>query len=70
MAVSFLNSWRANILLTERLDINDSQDESKQVALILRYRNLADLRKLQKERQKQEIGFVPQMPPVPAPKAS
>ncbi len=67
MAVSFLNSWRANILLTERLDINDCQDDSKQVALMLRYlntadrafnRNLADLRKLQKERQKEEIGFV------------
>jgi hypothetical protein len=69
MAQNFLSSWRANILLTERLDINDTQDDSKQVALMLRYyntsdrafnRNLHDLRKLQKERQKEEIGFVPQ----------
>jgi len=68
MAAAFLNSWRANILLTERLDINDTQDDSKQVALMLRYyntadrafnRNLQDLRKLQKERQKEEIGSVP-----------
>ncbi len=68
MALAFLNSWRANILLTERLDINDTQDDSKQVALMLRYyntadrafnRNLQDLRKLQKERQKEEIGSVP-----------
>ena len=70
MALAFLNSWRANILLTERLDINDTQDDSKQVALMLRYyntadrafnRNLQDLRKLQKERQKEEVGFVPQI---------
>ena len=32
MAVNFLNCWRANILLTERLDLNDQHDESKQVA--------------------------------------
>jgi hypothetical protein len=72
MAAAFLNSWRANILLTERLDINDTQDDSKQVALMLRYyntadrafnRNLQDLRKLQKERRKEEIGLVPQFPP-------
>ena len=73
MAVAFLDSWRANILLTERLDINDTQDDSKQVALMLRYyntagrafnRNLQDLRKLQKERQKEEIGFVQQITPI------
>ncbi len=73
MAQAFISSWRANILLTERLDLNDTQDDSKQVALMLRYyntadrafnRNLHDLRKLQKERR-QEIGFVPQMPPLP-----
>ena len=77
MAVAFLNSWRANILLTHRLDINDTQDDSKQVALMLSYyatadrafnRNLQDLLKLKKERQKEEIGFVrqfPQMTPTP-----
>jgi hypothetical protein len=74
MAQSFISSWRANILLTERLDINDTHDDSKQVALMLRYyntadrafnRNLHDLRKLQKERRQEEIGFVPQMPPLP-----
>jgi hypothetical protein len=73
MAAAFLNGWRANILLTERLDINDTQDDSKQVALMLRYyntadrafnRNLHDLRKLQKERQKEEIGFLPQNTPI------
>ena len=78
MAVSFLSSWRAQILLTERLDINDTQDDSKQVALMLRYynssdrsfnKNLHDLRNLQKERRQEEIGFVPQIIPpiVPAP---
>jgi hypothetical protein len=70
MAAAFLNSWRANILLTERLDINDTQDDSKQVALMLRYyntadrafnRHLHDLRNLQKERRKEEIGLVPQI---------
>ena len=70
MAVNFLSSWRANILLTERLDINDTQDDSKQVALMLRYfntadrafnRNLTDLRKLQKEHKNEQIGFVPQI---------
>jgi hypothetical protein len=79
MAVAFLNSWRANILLTHRLDINDTQDDSKQVALMLRYyatadrafnRNLQDLLKLKKERQKEEIGFVPQFPQMtPTPPA-
>ena len=77
MAMNFLNCWRANILLTERLNINDTQDGSKQVALMLRYlttsdrgfnRNLTDLRKLQKERQKEEIGFVPQTIFAPPPK--
>jgi hypothetical protein len=78
MAVSFLSSWRAQILLTERLDINDTQDDSKQVALMLRYyntsdrsfnKNLHDLRNLQKERRQEEIGFVPQIIPpiVPTP---
>jgi hypothetical protein len=73
MTQCFLNSWRANILLTERLEINDTRDDSKQVALMLRYyntadrafnRNLQDLRKLQKERQKEEIGFLPPCPPL------
>jgi hypothetical protein len=82
MALNFLSTWRANVLLTERLDINDTCDDSKQVALMLRYfntadrafnKNLNDLRKLQKERQKEEIGFVPQLklpvltPPVEPP---
>ena len=67
MALNFLSCWRANILLAERLDLNDQHDESKQVALMLRYantadrafnRNLSDFRKLKKEREKEEIGFV------------
>ena len=74
MALAFLNSWRANILLTERLDLNDKQDESKQVALMLRYyntadrafnRNLQDLRKLQKEHRNEEVGFVSPIPMQP-----
>ena len=71
MALNFLSCWRAHILLAERLDLNDQQDESKQVALMHRYantadrafnRNLHDLRKLQKERQKEQIGFVSPIP--------
>jgi hypothetical protein len=67
MTVNMISSWRANILLTERLDKNDTEDDSKQVSLMLRYfnsadrafnRNLNDLRKLQKERRPGRIGFV------------
>ena len=60
---------RAETLLAERLDFNDPEDDSKQVALMMRYqssadrqfnRNLSDLRKIQKERRLQEIGSVSQ----------
>jgi hypothetical protein len=67
MALNMVGTWRAHILLTERLDKNDTEDDSKQVSLMLRYfntadrafnRNLNDLRKLQKERRPGGIGFV------------
>jgi hypothetical protein len=71
----WIATWRANILLTGRLDINDTEDDSKRVYLVLRYfntsdrafnRNLNDLRKLQKESKNNEIGFVRQitLPPL------
>jgi len=69
MAESFWFSWRASILLAERLDFNDAEDDSKQVSLMLRYhttadrsflRHLNELRKLQKERRLEEIGSVSQ----------
>jgi hypothetical protein len=71
MAESFWFSWRASILLAERLDFNDGEDDSKQVSLMLRYhttadrsflRHLNELRKLQKERRLEEIGIVSQNP--------
>jgi hypothetical protein len=60
MAVHFYAFARAEDLLAERLALNESQDESKQLALMMRYqstadrqfnRNLNDLRKIQKERR-------------------
>jgi hypothetical protein len=70
MADAFFTSQRANILLTSQLaDQKEGKDNSKQVALMLRYftsadrafsRHLNDLRKLQKERRLEDIGFVSQ----------
>ena len=72
MAESFFFTNRAQVLLAERLTFNCDQfkeDDSKQAALMLRYhttadrafnKNLLDLRKLQKERRKEEIGSVSQ----------
>ena len=76
MAESFYNGKRANNLLTEQLELAQSgENNSREVALMLRYyttadrgyyRALTDLRKLQKERRLQEIGSVSQNPEVPA----
>jgi hypothetical protein len=75
MAESVFFADRAAVFLAERLEFNDTEDESKQLAFFLRYhstadrafsRHLRDLRKLQKERQNQEIGFVPQNAEPPA----
>ena len=74
MAEAFFFTIRAQDMLAERLILNGSEhmqieDQCKQVALMLRYhttadrsfnRNLSDLRKLQKERRKEPIGFVSQ----------
>ena len=74
MAEAFFFTIRAQDMLGERLILNGSEniqieDNCKQVALMLRYhttadrsfnRNLFDLRKLQKERRKEQIGFVSQ----------
>jgi hypothetical protein len=60
MAVNFFSFVNAENLLAERLAVNQSEDDSKQVALMMRYqstadrhfnRNLSDLRKIQKERR-------------------
>ncbi len=78
MAESFFFTNRAQVHLAEQLTFNDHEDNSKQIALMLRYhttadrafnRNLSDLRKLQKERRKEEIGFVSQ-DPVEQPEAA
>jgi hypothetical protein len=74
---------RANRLLTQALDRNAREDNSKQVALMLRYKTSTDrgfsqaltqLLKLKKERPNRPIGFVSQRvqaaaapPPAPAP---
>ena len=68
MAESFFASQRAQVLFVEALESNDrSDDATKQVSLMLRYhttndrafgKHLNELRKLQKDRQKEEIGFV------------
>ena len=70
MAECFFATQRAQVLLAEALDANDrSYDATKQVSLMLRYhttndrafgRHLNDLRKLQKDRQIEGIGSVPQ----------
>ena len=69
MAEHFWFSWRSSILLAEQLDFNDGEDNKGQISLMLRYhttadrgfiRSLNELRKLQKERRLEEIGFVSQ----------
>src|ERR1700683_695317 len=69
MAENFFAANRAQVLLAERLDFNDHEDDSKQVSLMLRYHAAADrgfyralneLRKLQSERRNAEIGSVSQ----------
>jgi hypothetical protein len=71
MAENFFAANRAQVLLAERLDFNDHEDDSKQVSLMLRYHTTADrgfyralneLRKLQKDRRNNEIGSVSQPP--------
>ena len=42
MAESFFFSNRAQVLLAERLDFNNGEDQSKQVSLMLRYHTTAD----------------------------
>jgi hypothetical protein len=60
MAVNFFSFAHAENLLAVRLAVNEREDDSKQVALMMRYqnsadrhfnRNLNDLRKIQKERR-------------------
>jgi hypothetical protein len=70
MAEAFFMSQRANFLLTSQLnEQKEGKDNSKQVALMLRYftsadrafsRHLNDLRILQKERRLEDVGFVSQ----------
>jgi hypothetical protein len=70
MAEAFFMSQRANFLLTSQLnEQKEGKDNSKHVALMLRYftsadrafgRHLNDLRKLKKERRLEEVGFVSQ----------
>lgn len=72
MAEHFFFQKRASSLLAEKLDWAEGGDDtSREVGLMLRYhaaagrgfsRALHDLRKLQKERKSQEIGFVSQEP--------
>src|ERR1051325_6895419 len=78
MAEHFWFSWRSSILLAEQLDFNDGEDNKGQISLMLRYhttadrgfiRSLNELRKLQKERRLEEIGFVSQNA-EPGPEAS
>jgi len=65
----FWFAQRAAGLLTEALELNRTEDNSRQVSLMLRYQStaerafykaLAELRKLQKERGKFADGFVSQ----------
>ena len=69
MAEYMMFSERASVFLAEAMDTNTRSDDTKQISLFLRYhttadrgfiRNLNELRKLQKERRLQEIGFVSQ----------
>jgi hypothetical protein len=76
IAEHFFYGKRASYLLSEQLDFSDNgENNTRQVALMLRYHTTADrgyyralneLRKLQKERRLQEIGFVSQNAPNPA----
>ena len=72
MAEAFFMSQRANLLLTRLFEPTDQKDNSKQLALMMRYftsadrafgRHLNDLRKLQKERSLEDVGFVSQNEP-------
>lgn len=77
MAEHFFFAKRASYLLAEHFDSYDHGDENaREISLLMRYHATADrgyykalneLRKLQKERRLQEIGFVPQdaKPEVP-----
>jgi len=87
MAESVFFANRASVLLADKLNSNDHPDALPHISLMLRYhttadrafaRHLNDLRKLQKERRKeeaeaaaqaepQEIGFVPQDPEPASP---
>jgi hypothetical protein len=67
MAEAFFMSQRANALMAGLLVPNDQKDNSKQLSLMMRYftsadrafgRHLNDLRKLQKERSLEDVGFV------------
>jgi hypothetical protein len=70
MAEHLFYGKRASYLLSEQLDLTDQgENNSREVALMLRYHTTADrgfyralneLRKLQKERRLEEIGFVSQ----------
>lgn len=72
MAQQLWLSQRATRLLQEAIELNTRQDNTRQVALILRYQTasersfykaLTELRKLQKERNPSRIGFVSQSAP-------
>jgi predicted S18 family serine protease len=81
MAEQFRLTKRASYYLAMHTDASQDGDNTKQIALFLRYytaadrafnRNLNELRKIQKERRQQEaetpIGSVPQnVEPAPAP---
>jgi hypothetical protein len=76
MAEHLFFGKRAGYLLSEQLDFYDKgENNTREVGLMLRYHSASDhgyyralneLRKLQKERRLQEIGFVPQNAPQPA----
>jgi len=70
MAHHFFAQKRAESLMTQHLEPNDDgETNTRELSLLMRYhatadrgfnKCLADLRKLQKDRQMREIGFVPQ----------
>jgi hypothetical protein len=73
MAEHFFCQKRASVLMAEEFDAADcGEKNAREIGLLLRYytaadrgfaRALNDLRKLQKERKLQEIGFVSQQTP-------
>jgi hypothetical protein len=79
MAEQFWFGRRATLLMAHYLNLNNDgdngeNDQTRQLALMLRYQTAADrafykalseLRKLQKERRQNGIGFVPQNPLPP-----